>query len=325
MIDPTIFHEVLVVKAVAGNEIQANCPFCEERGKSPDLKGHLYVNVYRGERGAAICFRCGYATRHLGGFLLDLDVDLSMGTARIVEVDLEKYATVRAVGANPVCFPDEIEPILPVTTSHQFMAQSYLKRRGFDDSAIIRHGFHCAGPRSERYAWRLIIPWFERGIPVYWSARALTDGGAKYVYPTKEEAPRGMSNCLFNVDNLMPGQRIVVTEGSFDAIASPQPATAIGGSEIRDWQVTRLVGARPSHVVAMLDGEARAENVALAVRLMQAGLDTRIALLPYGKDPPDLEPYQVGQLVEQALPMRNPATLARIYPWLGKIKPWMLR
>lgn len=46
---------MLEYKITSSNEIRFNCPFCEQKGKTPDKKFHLYIHP---EKFVFICFRC---------------------------------------------------------------------------------------------------------------------------------------------------------------------------------------------------------------------------------------------------------------------------
>lgn len=165
--------------------------------------------------------------------------------------------------------------------------------------------------RFQVYDRRIIIPIFDLdGNLVSFQGRDIVGtADKKYLFPP-EFASTG--KYLYNGHNAVGAKRVVVGEGAFDIIAAKValdedmslrdvvPVGTFGkhlshGSPDGDDQFgafMKLKEAGLEEVTFMWDGEARATQDAVksALLLNAAGLRTRIALLPQGKDPNEVAP-----------------------------------
>lgn len=78
---------------------------------------------------------------------------------------------------------------------------------------------------------RITIPYHVAGNAVQIRGRSLRDGGPKYLTPPRQEAR------LFNTDAVWNNDRVVLTEGEFDAMVAEQMGyNAVGCAGAKSWQ-----------------------------------------------------------------------------------------
>ena len=209
----------------------------------------------------------------------------------------------------PISFP------LPTPEGNNLI---YLERRGV--TGDIARYFHLRFSEHGRWAFtaedgtrrfqdfsnRVIVPIYDLdGEFVSFQGRDVTgDADKKYLFPV---GLAGTGHFLFNGQNSIHAKRIAIGEGVFDVIAMKLafdentdlrgvcPVGSFGknlsfGSPDGDDQLDRLRRLKRSglqQVTIMYDGEVKAlESAMNAAKMISAiGIETRIALLPKGKDP----------------------------------------
>lgn len=112
-----------------------------------------------------------------------------------------------------------------VATFHSSTAGKYLEGRGID-RRTAQGAFLGVNPSDYRSEWGAASVWLPRGIVIPWriqnqlwnvrlrrpNADLKTKEDAKYI------GPKGTANGMYRIDDLMPEDTVVMTEGEFDAL-----------------------------------------------------------------------------------------------------------
>lgn len=178
--------------------------------------------------------------------------------------------------------------------------------------------------KHQYYNNRVIIPIYDlNGKMVTFQGRDITgDAEKKYLFPP---GLAGTAAFLYNGQNVHNCKHIVIGEGVFDVIAIK--AALDGRVELRDIvpvgsfgkhltlgsgndQLTQLLELKKrgvSEITMMWDGELQAILPAIdaALELTKYGFKTRVAVLPFGKDPNEVAPEVVIDAFYKATPINN--------------------
>jgi hypothetical protein len=273
-LDPLLVtQEVARVRPSATSEgwVRVNCPYCLDRVGKADRRASIGFNV---KSGYFRCFRCK-AKGRARGF-----EDIAQG---------DKWAPPLAPQEREVCLPpqgfvalrDEPGRSAAATTP----AWDYLAARGVSVQAIEEAdiGFIVGQYPGSIWAHRVVVPICDpdAGSWVGWVARALRKVEPKYLNASGPWA----SHYLFNGAALHEetAEPALIVEGVFDALPYWPQACALLGKPSHA-QVAVLAGAlRP--LAICLDGDARDESWALAMRLRLEGARVGVVVLPPGTDP----------------------------------------
>jgi DNA primase len=177
------------------------------------------------------------------------------------------------------------------------------------------------GDKKQNYSGRIVIPIFGmRGELVSFQGRDITGtSDKKYIFPPGYASSGAY---LYNGHNAYEAKRLVIGEGVFDVMAiksaldmeyETRDVATVGtfGMHLSSGangnsQLAKLVELRRAgleQVVFMWDGERNAIKAALdaSVEVRSIGLTTRIALLPEGKDPNEVDRQTVIRAFSSAV------------------------
>lgn len=202
--------------------------------------------------------------------------------------------------AAPVTLPREFQPLLrpPVPRSEPFWR--YLTGRGLQPSLIEQYGMgYC---RTGAYRWRVIIPVTLFGELKTFVARiAMKDVPRrirKVLYPQGSRT----GEALFNIERVWGAKEIVLTEGVFDALALPNKAVAVLGSNLTDGQISLLEEAGAEHITLCYDPDAAGRRAVLHAEQLEHRFDVSLATLPSGLDPAKAPPTVLQHALTTARP-----------------------
>lgn len=176
-------------------------------------------------------------------------------------------------------------------------AAEYLQSRRVDWTAI-EAGTHENLPGYVTFPFRDA----DGGVE-YYVARDFTGAQLRVRNPSREEGWKGSEQVLFNAAK-MPADRVLITEGIFDALAAPPGyvGTCLLGQRISLPQIQILRRAGPREIVVMLDADARGASVEVTTQLYEEGFTVRIAEWDSGnyKDPSAAPPDLVRRMADGA-------------------------
>lgn len=260
------------------DEGHVDCVYCAEVPGSASfaLEGHILVGN---------CFRCGSA-----GVLQDVPENIET---------IERAKPREAQGK--IELPEGFLPLFeepglsfPFTDA----ARVYLERRGLpvEVGRAAKIGVVLTG----HYRGRVVVPVFDSlgRVLVGWSARLYIESPfPKYLYPAGMNRREIVYNgAALPRDTTDP---IFVVEGVFDALALWPDAVACLGKPSAP-QVDMLVASRRP-IVALLDGDAWRESLALMLRLRLRGRTAGSVRLPPRLDPATVDAAAVRRAGAVAL------------------------
>lgn len=209
--------------------------------------------------------------------------------------------------------PQWAPPIEPPPGAQPFAElHPYLAQRGISLDDVRAFGLTWCS--WGRYQNRVIFPVFERGLCVYWQARAMWDDSnkrhVKTLNPPRCASGVTSADVLFNYDQAMRvGQgRVCLTEGPIDAIHVGLDAVATFGKQLSPSQIGKLLQGGVAHVDLMWDADAFADAAMVGQQLASL-FRVRLVRLPKG-DPGDWPREQLTAIRQQAGELHRPSRLA---------------
>jgi DNA primase len=187
------------------NELYINCPFCIERGETPDRRFRFGVNYVTGQ---AHCFNCGKKFRDVEYLKKALKDKLDTGEWELSQETIKKERLKTPV----VKLPEDFIALSEVgkRTHWDNVALNYLHKRGVTWPQIQQKniGYSMVGD----FRYRIVIPVYYQGKLEGIVARA-------FVADLEPKYRNSLGNkTLFNVPKKM-GDTCVLSEGAFDALA----------------------------------------------------------------------------------------------------------
>ena len=228
--------------------IRTHCPFCDD-----EKTGHFYIHI---PKRWVYCQKCKYDPKWLPQFLADMEgISHSAAVDRLTNDELifgDKQKVSEIVDGIYEEEDTNVEhtycdleldlsfvPVLektdiPTIDKHLSVAQSYLYDRGLSEFQIKKYDIrYCY---TGRYSGRVVVPCYYQESIVTFVARDITNyAHQKYLNPTANK----QGDFLFNYDGVL-GERVIVTEGVFDAMAIGDDAVASFGKSLSQRQLNLL-------------------------------------------------------------------------------------
>lgn len=181
------------------------------------------------------------------------------------------------------------------------LVESNLKGRGFSIRKLMRKGVgYCA---TGKYAGRIIIPYYQTGLLVYFNARKFIDIGEKFKNPTKDECGVGKTEVIYNIDALWLYEKVWLFESTTNALTIGDNAIGTGGKKLSPWQKNKILESPVKDIIIGLDDDAYAEGLKLALELVNF---KRIKVLKF---PHKEDANKIGK--------KATLELAKNTPWMG--------
>jgi hypothetical protein len=298
----------------SGIEKQFSCPQCVEREGDESSKRKLWVNV---DKGAGVCFRCGYKFRSMMQFFRDLnggkltleEIALIENQAPTSDAESVRHTVIKllygtdADGRGGILKPYDLPTdAVPLTEKSREgftckAAWNYLltKRKVAVEKVLEWKIYYC---RLGDYANRLIFPVWQGGRSVYWTNRYCGSTTLKTKNPENREGYFGKSDCLLNYDNCIGAERVFVAEGPFSAMAFDY-AVALMGKTASPSQILllkELARKGTKEFVIALDADASAHAQALFQSL--SGRLPNVSLLSFDHGDPDERRDDLDGIIE---------------------------
>ena len=255
------------------------CPVCEDR--------NFHLGVHK-VKGFFSCWVCGVkgnivklvklledssyrdATERVKSYMPPEDFsNFSKSIEEIFKIK-KNYEMQTYNQPSKITFPPYSLP-LSDAPSHYPQIPTYLHSRGFEkgDWEKWEGVYYCY---RGYYQMRIIFPLTIVGKPVNYSARAITEGGKRYLNCPNETALIPMKDCIFNYDKLYEGSVAVVHEGIFDVLKFEKlkkyiTPIALLGKELSGGQKLLLLNKKLAGVYIMLDRDAWAQTIKMTYEL----------------------------------------------------------
>lgn len=286
-----------------GNERAVTCPVCEKREK-------LWISL---TKRLATCYYCseGYGLFDLIMLLEDCGVkqavEVVVANTKTISVgkDLPKAITKLVHRASLELAEEDQDPPVMEMPEHFVSYEEaypkipkYFRERGIDRKRAVKYGlgFCTAGREFNRLIVPIVFKGELRGYHPRWMKKNPPPGVKKVAYP-----PGMRSNLmLFNYDRAKRHDTIVLVEDPFSAMAVGDNAVAAFGTKLSPRQTRLLLNTGASRVVVMFDLDAIGKAHDLADRLATEGLQADVAEVSDARDPDELPPAEVADLVADA-------------------------
>jgi hypothetical protein len=275
-------------KVTAAGEIRINCPFCVSKGKGPDTKFHLYVNL---EKQVFNCYRCASAG---SSFKLKNLLTVSSTPVKANFSDLRAKLT-SMFKVKPVSEFDLDYISWPIDAPECPIGYKYMKDRGFTDEEMskyhLRVGKNFKDAKTDetvrKWAGRILFPFFEHEQVVFMVGRSYTNKDPKYVNSAGSKA-----HVVYGLDRVTNGE-CILCEGIISAIAAERttgmPAISCLGKGATRWQLSKI-RTKTQKVFVALDNTSdvsEKDRKQLNRSLLRMGIEVWEVLPPEGKDPDD--------------------------------------
>jgi len=276
-----------------GEEHDYWCPFCESG------RHKLHVN-YR--KNVCICHSCGRSSRNLLNIVRDLQGDIPLEIFR--EAGVKITSTIRKIfeggvkQAQQIVLPPEYVRIKPKkpTFYGKFILNYLTRKRGItveqvQDSAA---GYCCTG----KYGGSAVFPIHQFGKLIFFTSRKIFGGGPKVQHAVGEK--RG---ALFNFDQAIGKDRVLVGEGPFDAFGFERGGfggVAVMGKTVSSEQARMLSKLPAYELTVCFDRDAHDYTVRAAEALYKV-CPQRISyiLLESRKDPGETAPIEMKEIFRE--------------------------
>lgn len=306
-----------------GDQINVKCPFCQRRGMSEDMSGHLGINV---RINMAHCVRCGWGNRNAFEWLGSKNVSFKVSVEDLTTGVDRLQSAVKGLAENAkmsyrafsVDLPSGVKPML---RGQRDVFYESLKKKGLNDRLIVSNQVHyCEYGKYDGY---VVFPFYEEDDVVYYQGRAaypelLADPKRKKKNPKSSDGFG--KNCWLYGLKLVKEATVYLVEGTLDQISLQDYldrkvgdghfSFALQGTSLsfpaRDRhplysQWGRLAWLKPREVVVVFDPDATKKAEELAKVLNLSGLPARAARLLDG-DPNEIASMPDGDaILERAL------------------------
>ena len=258
--------------------ISGNCPMCSQRGHRADTRGRGGI-MFKDDTFQYNCFNCGFKTgwsedRRIGGKLTSLLKTFGVDESDIQRINLEllreqdskdiskqfikqEKETKTKIDWQPMELPPNSYKIgdypLDILDKKQLeqlaLACTYVMKRGLDFHE------HWYWSPFMHFASRVILPFFYKGVIVGYTARWVGDDRPDTMPKYFNQMPK---NFVYNLDAQLKHDKVIVTEGQFDALH-------VGG--------VALAGNTPNKIQCAII-EDLGKDVILLPDFDKAGIDT---------------------------------------------------
>ena len=280
-----------------GSQLFSTCPFCG--------KEFNHFNISK-ETGKFNCYSCGKGgsfeslTKKLLGWKVnvkDVIEEYSSGITLATLIDIyDKDTTVGSL------YFDWKEDTISIFDSKVVCkrALEYLMTRNMTRKLIERLEFRVG--IAGKYENMIVMPvYFNEEVVNLVARRIPPYRGRRYDGPHKDEAILNKSELLYNYDNVLDSDWVVVCEGVFDCIALAQkgvPCVALLGKEISTDQILLLV-EKWDKIVILLDGGFEDSAIKNAKKLEGLTKTVQIAMID-GEEDPSENPLKAKEAIENA-------------------------
>ena len=285
-------------KNVGQGWIGTNCPFCKLTRFGDDYGGHLGINL---TTKAITCWRCG-TKGPITKYIKEVE-DISYFRAESIAqqyfgLEIKEGYTPREFrpeNIGNVLRSDFLETLLPVT-------RKYLERRKFDPDYLVKKYDIMDGGNFGPYAWRVIIPFIQRGRVVSYTSRTIQPSNlqpVRYKMCPEEEAAVPRNQLLYNIDTV--SKSVIICEGPTDVWRIGDSSIATAGTQFSSGQIEILKNRGLTRAFILYDPEAETQAERLASSLKLFCNHVEVVYLEDGKDPGDLTDEEAKYLKRDLL------------------------
>lgn len=195
--------------------------------------------------------------------------------------------------------PEQLGKCLPYKSWNN-NAQRYAKDRGWDEHCV--HQYALLFCYEGRFRQRIIFPYSEDGVLVYWQGRTIHEHvERRWMFPKSQS--RGH---LFNIERQQPGKTMIIVEGPADAVAVD--GVAIGGKHLSEEKIEKILEVSPKEVIIWLDRDAVADAWILG-RMLAPYVRTKVYTMHRYSDPSDSKGKELKRALRYSVDYSEPNKL----------------
>lgn len=288
------FSDKLKIKQSTKGWQRCNCPYC----------GAIYTFGINVEKNKAHCFRCEttetplQTVMNLEGFTENIQ---ALNFLKIQQ-EYEAYdgmADREIFEKKDVLLPEGFIPINYADGIMGKAAQNYMvNTRKFRLSELTMAGVgYCL---TGEYAGYIIFPFYAQGKLIFFQGRKFAGHGPKMKNPKNEDFGIGKSELIYNQDALFAYRVIDIVESITNALTLGEKAVAILGKSISPYQWSMIMGSPCECVNLLLDSDAYAKSLNLALRMCQL---KRVKLI---KMPEEKDVNNLGRQITKEMIRKTP-------------------
>lgn len=242
-------------KNVGKGFVGITCPFCGDHAYSGN--NHCGISA---EQNRFSCFICT-----TNGTIVKLIKQLENCSWQDAQKIYNKYSSEADIKidygiTHPINFHVQ-EQFEPLSKRHA----KYLLGRGFDPYEI-ENSYHIkSAGLLGKYKLRIIIPFIVNGTIATFTSRTINDKiSPKYEHCPQNKSRISPNHCVYNIDSIRKGDKIIICEGVTDVWKMGSGSVALLGKKISAQQMKMIINKQPSKIFVMLDQDAVNEAKKLA-------------------------------------------------------------
>lgn len=260
---------------------QGLCPSC---GKEKKYGINVWMN-------RSNCFSCGYHPTPLNLLMKLEDLNTLNEAYSFLNVfEGAEYLETKmpVIEQKEVVLPESFTLLSLGNDRYGKIARNYMRERGYDIDTLTMKGVgYCT---TGDYAFRIIIPFYERGKLVYFNARQFIMISTKHKNPSMDEFGIGKAQIIYNVDALHLYSRVFILESATNCLTLGDTAIGTGGKIMSEYQRSKILRSPCKKVIIILDPDAHWEAYQTALQLV-GHKQVKVVELPdvyKGKKNPDV-------------------------------------
>ncbi len=277
-------------KSKDGNEVIFHCPNCHHHKLKLNIE--LNKNIFH-------CWVCDYSGYGIHKLVNNKEDELL----------LKKLTNYKFKSSSDIFKKDELkeEFTLSLPKNFQYLANKKnnpiykniynyaINKRNLNDNIINKYNLgYVNDPTDKIHYNRLIIPSYnENGKVNYYVARSIYDNKFKYYNPPANKTAIIPFELYIAWD--FP---IVLVEGMFDAIAVDNNAIPLLGNTVNMKIINNIIEYKTPKIYLYLDEDAQKFVYRNCEKLIEYGINPKIATPPEGKDPGNLTKEENAKILK---------------------------
>ena len=245
-----------------GGEIRLCCPICREK------RYRLYICCNKSKRMASRPTEFAYGYAHCKN---------CNWKGKIKDIDNESYIrpSLRKVKEIPIVRKEF--PFVPMSEAPpRFRRYLYnrISRAKADKYKILFSNIYP-------YFSSIILPVYdETGKIIFFQARKINDNRKfKYVSSRIADGYQSPSTIVFNLENILDNEQVVICEGFFNAL-SVKNGVALFGKNLSEVQQKQLLERNFKEYVVFLDNDAYKHGLDIAIKFKRYGHTVKVCKIP---------------------------------------------
>jgi len=284
------FKQRLTTKKSTKGYERTNCIYC----------GGDYTFGINVSMGKAHCFKCGERPS-LFKLVMDIEGFETYQELRAflnVQQEYEAFDRIQEVKSlkdvTEIDLPENFNLINYASNKIGKMAQSYLKKRGFEiDNLTLRGVGYCD---DGEYMGYIVFPFYSRGKLIYFQGRRFLElAGPKMKNPNEEELGIGKTKIIYNEEALYLYNKVWVVESITNSLTLGDTSTATLGKSVSPYQISKIISSPCQKVIIGLDRDAIDKACYLGMQLVHYK-KVKIIVPPTDEDINDMGKAQTRRL-----------------------------